>query len=1725
MKNIFISSTFIDMQAERDLVQERVLPALRDEARKYGDNVGVIDLRWGVDTSTLETEEGAAKVLKVCLDEIDRSHPYMLIFLGERYGTMMREEQIEKSIRGREDKYSTDDYIKSITALEVEYGALSEKYGELNHCVVCFREPVVHMLDGAEKDLYAEHTEEGKRKLEALKERIKRDLGEDDRLITYSCTWDKSARQLVDFTSNGQPLENVLTNCFVEMFQDDWKEYESLSWQDKEQLAFRALMESKLRSFVGREALLEEYYQSAVNRNCPIILQGEVGSGKTAIMCKLVERLQKEGKNVFAFFAGAGNRSNNAESLVNQLVYYVEDWFGIEEHFEDTVARKDESLADKLRNMNGQVMQYDVWMQYLKELCGKIPEGERLYVCIDALDQLSPDEHTEALDFFVMGENIQVIASCTDDFGLPLEAILDREIKRITALSEEDAKSVAGGILASYSRNAYAAIEEEILKKKCMGNPLYISLLIQRLNMMDTEELQGAMTEEEIISLGTGIIRAMPEETEAAIVSVIRDGMDKIRESEEIYEALQYIAVSRNGLRMSDLQGIFAAEGKVLPALNLTLLMKYLDSFFYVHEDDRIDFTHKVIRQGLLMDLMDREGKEEAIKEHLKTLEVFDGLRIREGMYYARIRRDEEFARCLIGLALDSRNEELKKAIKNEAVEDEGALYCELLRNESDEDDVVKGYFGIMLGDLTGVAKKEVMTSVNIGNVLTEVMENRYEKLRWEDDAYWLMLIYYALGCRMMSQLQMQEGLLYLEKGLKYAEIDYNESGDGDVLDVMVNITGMMVGCFEALDRQEEASAYCEKAWKSAEELYAKNENADFAVTLCLIYNVLYACLVREGKLEEIILRGMRLLEIIEESRGEISFGIELSIYIRIGNAYGLQRMWQKAFECFEDAIKAIECRRSEIKEHDLQTISLVYSEMAQVLCELNREQEALVYAKKGMKWIEELGEITGNEQAVMLPLKESYQAMANILSRIGNKEEAQGYYEKGLKHKEDLHEELGNEGSLNELYNAYFALGYELEEKGQLEEALSYYEKALECVVSLYEITGKAEYIRAQSIHYTEVGNVLRKLRRYEDALVCYEKALKCIKRLVEEAREEEELWLLAMSCNNMGLVLVQLDRPTEALFFYKEALKYKEKQYEQSKEDSVQKDLSYISKNIGTTLAKLRRGEEALTYFEQELRYAECLKEKMETGENIIWVQELSTNMGKMLEGMDRKQDALPYYEKAVKCKETLYEASEREEDLLGLLNGYLGISRLLKELDMVEDSLPYYEKAIACAELLKGKKGRQAVATMLIQLNINMGKLLVEAGHCKKALDYFEKAFLYIEETKDNGGNEKRIKEICTYLTRVGTVLVKTRQLEEALSYFRMTIERIERLYEESGNERNWEEDAILYLNMGHVLHVLGRESEALLCYEKALRYVENRDEKNETRLKWFAVIYNKIYTVLKKLERIEEALLYCEKEVKCKKELYEQSREPESLRDLAICCNNVGNMLCDLDRYEEAEEYLAKNMRCREELYRLSANDSNLSSLSVAYNNYGWVLCELGRAEEALRYLQNALQHMEELPEKNPAQKTQLALIARWRNLAKALSGTNRLTEALEYGKKAVELDRELYLQDDSDKSRERVIKSLFIYAETLFADNQLNEACEVYTEALEHCKSVCEKTNSVPNARIYVMVLKGLYLSFRKVEQIAEAEEYLSLAKEEAKKLYELSGTEKDKMLLDELLEE
>src|SRR5262245_57520875 len=79
---VFVSSTFRDIQDERDVLVKRVFPRLRDACEARTVAWGEVDLRWGITDE--DTAEG--RVLPICLAEIDSCRPFFIGLLGERYG-------------------------------------------------------------------------------------------------------------------------------------------------------------------------------------------------------------------------------------------------------------------------------------------------------------------------------------------------------------------------------------------------------------------------------------------------------------------------------------------------------------------------------------------------------------------------------------------------------------------------------------------------------------------------------------------------------------------------------------------------------------------------------------------------------------------------------------------------------------------------------------------------------------------------------------------------------------------------------------------------------------------------------------------------------------------------------------------------------------------------------------------------------------------------------------------------------------------------------------------------------------------------------------------------------------------------------------------------------------------------------------------------------------------------------------------------------------------------------------------------------------------------------------------------------------------------------------------------------------------------------------------------------------------------------------------------------
>jgi len=84
---VFVSSTFADLRAERDVLATQVFPRLATYCRERGAHFQAIDLRWGV------SEEAALdqQAMAVCLAEVERCRALsprlnFIALLGDRYG-------------------------------------------------------------------------------------------------------------------------------------------------------------------------------------------------------------------------------------------------------------------------------------------------------------------------------------------------------------------------------------------------------------------------------------------------------------------------------------------------------------------------------------------------------------------------------------------------------------------------------------------------------------------------------------------------------------------------------------------------------------------------------------------------------------------------------------------------------------------------------------------------------------------------------------------------------------------------------------------------------------------------------------------------------------------------------------------------------------------------------------------------------------------------------------------------------------------------------------------------------------------------------------------------------------------------------------------------------------------------------------------------------------------------------------------------------------------------------------------------------------------------------------------------------------------------------------------------------------------------------------------------------------------------------------------------------
>ena len=512
MRLVFVSSTFKDMQFERDEMNIRLAPRINDFLLKYGESVRFGDLRWGVNTSELENEESSKKVLKVCLDEIDNAKPYMIVFIGERYGWIPSSDLLDQAMLMKDIKDVPNDI--SVTNLEIEYGALLDPDYE-GRILFYFRNPFdMSKMSEEEKKIYASESPLHQEKLEKLKEKILELYPQYVRY--YDVQYDEEKKCLTGLDTLMETIYQDLTH----IFNIDLEYYSSLPIYQRAIMNSQVFFESyykyayyrpNLKDNVDPNSELTEDYENGRYEDIPCLryVVGKSGLGrKTTIACLYKLAKEENSEYVLPFVFGLDKFTNTKQKLIETLISFYEEKL----NHRIRKAKNILALADLIKyNDEHDKHHFQIFiMNHHKDIIIFLKELE------NTVEKMF---HTT---FYIMGDAENRDYSPYLAFAFHSDAIVLEE------LTDEEKVEIIKKTCESKRKELSKVVINKIMEKESSNNPLYLSLVVERLLMLDNEDFKN------IRNLGDGM-----EAINKYMISIVDNlGNDVHTISKELFKEL-----------------------------------------------------------------------------------------------------------------------------------------------------------------------------------------------------------------------------------------------------------------------------------------------------------------------------------------------------------------------------------------------------------------------------------------------------------------------------------------------------------------------------------------------------------------------------------------------------------------------------------------------------------------------------------------------------------------------------------------------------------------------------------------------------------------------------------------------------------------------------------------------------------------------------------------------------------------------------------------------------------------------------------------------------------------------------------------------------------------------------------------------------------------------------------------------------------------------------------
>ena len=638
---IFISSTFKDMHAERDMIRKIVIPKLEETLRDKRIELKVIDLRWGVDTSAVNDEERESAVLKVCLDAIKNNRPFFIGLLGERYGWRpdpSRWKNLYQSLPNSEKKLVESGEGKSVTELEILFGALGNVNDILSRSLFYFRKkesidkihPDLLKKPYLDEDESEEENKLRKLKLQELKAKIRRICEENNygnAVREYSLSWNKNKQQFED-----EDFCEQLYHHLLQEIEEEIKDTEAdvpHDWYDEEERVLSDFVYAQTKHFVGRNDALRNLSEFLINQNDSMILTGFSGSGKSALFCKLYQKLNAEKQShwiILAHSTGITLHSLSAETMLQRWIRTICKTLDCEENID---GQKELSVA--LADRFGELV-----------LSAK-NRGYKIFILLDALDRFSKSIFSEYMQW--LPENISFLAtSLPEATQKPLKIHPAIQVKNIDTFRETEASDMLKGLCLSIGKQLPESVSDKILKKAtnegvyAYQSPLWLQLVghvLFGLDADDFKEIRGRQEQEEIEKIN-GFLMDLVERFSGNAGDVFVEILTRASEDYGvtlINKTMGYLSVSRNGLREKDLAFLLNNNWN---ELNFALLRRWLGRLITENRNNRQwKLSHNLLCETILDNLNEEELRlHDDISAYLLSLPGDDPLRVSEIMYH-----------------------------------------------------------------------------------------------------------------------------------------------------------------------------------------------------------------------------------------------------------------------------------------------------------------------------------------------------------------------------------------------------------------------------------------------------------------------------------------------------------------------------------------------------------------------------------------------------------------------------------------------------------------------------------------------------------------------------------------------------------------------------------------------------------------------------------------------------------------------------------------------------------------------------------------------------------------------------------------------------------------------------------------------------------------------------------------------------------------------------------